>query len=245
MFYPRVKRLLEAQFSDPRTKLGFVLLLVWMMLWRPSKNVCSKSMEWSVPMWCASFDLRKAFDRNEYNALFDTMKVQRVPHACLKFLASLYHDHVGLGQGRQFPIKRGMKQGDVLRPLLFNAGLEYAMRNRKLRVQHCGLHYADHELSTNVRYADDLMLYAKSDIDLASMVESLVEESAAVGLHLNTSKTKVLTTQNLKEPVFLAIGGDMIEVLHEGQNHKYFGKNLSDDSRKRAMVDLQHRSQIA
>ena len=79
----------------------------------------------------------------------------------------------------------------------------------------------------------DLMLYARSDIDLASMVESLVDELAAVGLHLNTSKTKILTTQNLKELMFLDIGGDMIEVLHEGQNHKYLGKKLSGDLRKK------------
>ena len=40
------------------------------------ENVCSKSVEWSVPMWCASLDLRKAFDRIEYNALFDALKAQ-------------------------------------------------------------------------------------------------------------------------------------------------------------------------
>ena len=87
---------------------------------------------------------------------------------------------------------------------------------------------------TNVRYADDLMLYARSDTDLASMMECLVEELAAVGLNLNTSKTKILTTESLKEPMFLVIGGDRIEVLHGEQNHKYLGKKLSGDLRKRA-----------
>ena len=81
-----------------------------------------------------------------------------------------------------------MKQGGVLSPLLFNAGLEHAMRKWKLRIQHCGLHCGHNELLTNVRYADDLMLYARSDTDLASMVECLVEELAAVGSNLNTSK---------------------------------------------------------
>ena len=68
---------------------------------------------------------------------------------------------------------------------------------------------------------------------------------AAVGLNLNTSKTKILTTESLKEPMFLAIGGDRIEVLHGEQNHKYLSKKLCRDLRKRAMVDIQHRSQIA
>ena len=128
-------------------------------------------------------------------------------------------------QGPQFPIKRGVKQGDVLSPLLFNAGLEHAMKKWELRVQHCGLHCGPNELFTNVRYGDDLMLYARSDTDLASRMECLVEEFAAAGLNLNTSKTKILTTESLKEPMFLAIGGDRIEVLHREQNHNYVGKD--------------------
>ena len=56
------------------------------------------------------------------------------------------------------------------------------------------------------------------------MVECLVEELAAAGLYLNTSKAKILTTESLKEPMFLAIGGDRIEVLRGEQNHTYVGK---------------------
>ena len=41
------------------------------------ENVCSQSLEWSVPMWFASLHLRKAFDRVEYNALFDALKRAR------------------------------------------------------------------------------------------------------------------------------------------------------------------------
>ena len=118
-------------------------------------------------------------------------------------------------------------------------------KNWKLRVQHCGRHCGDDELLTNVRYADELVLYARSDTDLAIMVECLAEELAAVGLNLNTSRTKILTTENLNEPMVLDIGGDMVEVLHGGQNEKYLGKKLSCDLEKRAMVDLQHGSQIA
>ena len=72
--------------------------------------------------------------------MFDALKVQGVPHAYLKFIASLYHDPVGLVQGKQFPIKCSVKEGDVVSPLLFNVGLEHAMKKRKFRVQHCGPH---------------------------------------------------------------------------------------------------------
>ena len=106
------------------------------------------------------------------------------------------------------------------------------MKTWKLRVQDCRLHCVDNDLLTNVRYADDVMLYAKSDTHFASMVVCLVEELAAFGSNLNTSMTNILTTENLKAPMFLAIGGDRIEVLR-------------GDFRKGAMVDIQHRRQIA
>ena len=80
------------------------------------------------------------------------------------------------------------------------------MTKWKLRVQHCRSHCGDDdddELLTNSRYVDDLMLYARTGTDQASMIESLVEEVAAVGLQLNTSKTKrKLTIQNLKKLMF-------------------------------------------
>ena len=70
-------------------------------------------------------------------------------------------------------------------------------------------------------------------------------ELSAVGLHLNTSKTKILTTTALTGPMFLDVGGDMIEVVH-GQEHKYLGKKLPGDlSRTRANVDVKHRTHIA
>ena len=65
--------------------------------------------------------------------------------------------------------------------------LEPAMRKRKLRVQHCGPHCGDDELLTSLRYADDLMPYARSDSHIATMVECLVEELAPVCLNLATA----------------------------------------------------------
>ena len=53
-------------------------------------------------MWCANLDLRIPFDRIEYNALFDALKVHWVPHVYLKLIPSLYHDQVGLVQGKHF-----------------------------------------------------------------------------------------------------------------------------------------------
>ena len=79
MVYTRVKPILEDQQS--KDQVGFRSSAGVDDAFAVFEKICSKSMGSSVPMWCASSDLRKAFDRIEYNALFDAMKVQGVPHA--------------------------------------------------------------------------------------------------------------------------------------------------------------------
>ena len=51
-------------------------------------------------------------------------------------------------------------------------------------------------------------------------------QKSKVGSNLNTSIPKILTTESLKEPMFLGTGGDKIEVLHGEQSHTYLGKKL-------------------
>ena len=209
------------------------------------ENVCSRSLEWNFPVWFASLDLKKAFDRIEYSSLFDALQSQGVSRPYLTLLAALYCNQTGDVTGKTFPIQRGVKQGDVISPLLFNAGLEHAMRKWKLRLQHRGFDLGNGEYLTNLRYADDLMLYAKHWDELIFMMETLIVELSAVGLHLNTSKTKILTTTALTGPMFLDVGGDMIEVVHGQETHKYLGKKLPGDLSTRANVDVKHRTHIA
>ena len=70
-----------------------------------------------------------------------------------------------LKDGPRFAIQRGVKQGDVLSPTLFNAGLEHAFRSWKAKLSTQGLHVGVPERLTNVRYADDIIVYAKTAIN--------------------------------------------------------------------------------
>ena len=87
-----------------------------------------------------------------------------------------------------FPILRGVKQGDVLSSMLFNAGLESAFRvwQSKLR-NHGFLLSPNSDRLTNVRYADDVMLFAKTEAELIEMVDLLTEAFA-------TQKSLQMTT---------------------------------------------------
>ena len=144
----------------------------------------------------------------------------------------------------KFSIQRGVKQGDVISPILFNAVLEPAMRKwkRKLLASH-GLVIAGKKIS-NIRYADDLMLYTRSLQDLKDMTELLITELGAVGLQFNASKTKILTTFSGSRPMHVELAGDSVEIVSGRSKHKYLGKTLVGDLRHRAEVELGHRLHV-
>ena len=126
-------------------------------------GVVGKALEFKIPVWLASLDLRKAFDKIEHGALFEALEAQGVSKAYLSLLATLYADQTGtVGQGKRFKILRGVKQGDVISPLLFHAGLEIAIRWWKARLGQRGISMGSGDNLTNIRYADDLILYATS-----------------------------------------------------------------------------------
>ena len=136
-------------------------------------------------------------------------------------------DQVGSVNGsKYFKINRGVKQGDVISAMLFNAGLECAFRKWKMRLSEHGILLATDSIRlSNLRYADDIMLFAKSSIELAKMTEWLVEELARIGLHLNSSKTKILCTVD-DSIDFLDVGDTLVEVLSGDSCHKYLGRQL-------------------
>ena len=194
------------------------------------ENMCSKTAEFDVPLWLASLDLKKAFDQIGFLPLLQAVSEQGVPDYYTKLLATLYADQTAATRGsRSFPIRRGVKQGDVISPILFNAGLELAFRKWKQRLTTEGwLLDGDGGRLTNTRYADDIMLYAKSLPELTSMLDLLTEELAKVGLHLNVKKTKLLTNDarwpHHDTPCFVETDGGMLEVLPNTSAHKYLGR---------------------
>ena len=216
------------------------------------ESIISKSIEVNAPLWFASLDLRKAFDRIEWPQLFQVLSEQKLPIEYQCLLSCLYENQVGvLAGGDQFPIRRGVRQGDVLSPLLFNAGLEQTLRCWKHRLRNHGikLDNGDEERLTNVRFADDLIIYAKSMPELVDALDILAEELQNVGLDLNAKKSKLFTTDRQvsgsEKPIHVEAAGEMIEVARAKETHKYLGASLPGDLRFRGKANLAHRLKCA
>ena len=92
-----------------------------------------------------------------------------------------------------FKIAKGVCQGYILSPCLFNFYAEYIMRNAGLDEAQVGIKIAGTN-SNNLRYADDNTLMAESKEELKSFLMKVKEESEKAGLKLNTQKMKIMAS---------------------------------------------------
>ena len=96
----------------------------------------------------------------------------------------------GHGTTDWFQIGKGVRQGCILSPCLFNLYAEYIMRNVGLEEAQAGIKIAGRNIN-NLRYADDITFMAESE-ELKSLLMKVKEESEKVGLKLNIQKTKIM-----------------------------------------------------
>ena len=92
-----------------------------------------------------------------------------------------------------FQIGKGVSQGWILSPCLFNLYAEYIMRNARLDKAQAGIKIARRNVN-NLRFADDTTLMAESEEELKSLSMKVKEESEKVGLKLSTQKMKIMTS---------------------------------------------------
>ena len=99
----------------------------------------------------------------------------------------------GHGKTDWFQIRKGVRQGYILSPCLFNLYAEYIMRNAGLEETQAGIKIAGRN-TNNLGYGDDTTLMAESEEELKSLLMKVKEESEKVGLKLNIQKMKIMAS---------------------------------------------------
>ena len=109
----------------------------------------------------------KAFDCVDHNKLWKILQEMGIPDHLTHLLSNLYAGQEatvrnGHGTTDWFQIRKGVRQGCILSPCLFNLYAEYIMRNAGLDEAQAGIKIARRNIS-NLRYADDITLMAESE----------------------------------------------------------------------------------
>ena len=116
-----------------------------------------------------------------------------------------------LDMEKRFQIGKGVCQGCILSPCLFNFYAVYIMRNDGLEETQAGIKIAGENIN-NLRYADDTTLTAESKEELKSLMMKVKEESEKVGLKLNIQKTKTMASVPITS---WQIDGETVETVSD------------------------------
>ena len=134
----------------------------------------------------------------DHNKLWKILKEMGVPDHQTCLLRNMYAGQEatarnGHGKADRFQIRKGVCQGCILSPHLFNFYAEYIMRNAGLDEAQAGIKIAWRNIN-NFRYADGTTLMAKSEEELKSLFMNVKEKSEKVGLKLDIQKTKIMAS---------------------------------------------------
>ena len=159
-----------------------------------SAGSSKKAREFQKNIYFSFIECAKAFDCVDHNKLGRILKEMGIPDHLTCLLRNLYAGQEatvipGHGTTDWFQIGKGVHQGCILSPCLFNLYAEYIMRNAGLEEAQADIKIAGRNIN-NLRYADDTTLMAESE-ELKSLLMKVKEESEKVGLKFSIQKTKI------------------------------------------------------
>ena len=164
--------------------------------------ILDKTLEMDQTLWIISLDLSNAFDRANWESLWQAVGGHGVSQHLVWILQSLYYQQRGKIVGSmedsfEFDIAAGVRQGCVLSPRLFRSLLECALSKWRAQCHGVGYGFQDGGVSLlDPRLADDILIFAKSYEEIGQVLDMLVDAVRQAGLVLNAEKIKILTTQS-------------------------------------------------
>ena len=179
-------------------------------------------------------------DNSCNKSIWDTLKSCNIDHDYISLLKKIYRDHKASVQTDEesniFEIRKGTKQGDPQSSLLFNTVLQYSLKDEIQRWQKKkrmgkNLIDHDHDCLTNLRLADDVMLFATSKEQIRKMLCEFKKVSEKMCLRIPPEKTKIPSNQSTinwdTKKKQLEVDDMNIEILTRNESVKYLGQKIS------------------
>lgn len=181
----------------------------------------------NVDVYACFIDYRKAFDCVNHQKMIEILRSTGIDEQDLRVVSELYWHQTATVEierttSEDLRIRRGVRQGCVLSPLLFNLYSESIFREALHEAQ--GGIKINGTIINNIRYADDTVLIADNEQELQNIINSVVRHSEMFGLYLNISKTKILVFSKTPRNVHLNVKGQTIEQV---TSIKYLGVNIN------------------
>ena len=172
--------------------------------------IIEKAREFQKNIYFCFIDYAIALDYVDHNKL----KEMEIPDHLTCLLRNLYAGQeatvrTGHGTTDWFQIGKGVHQGSILPPCLFNLYAEYIIRNAGLEEAQAGIKIARRNID-NLRNADDTTFMAESEEDLKSFLMKVKVESEKVGLKLNIQKSKIMASGPITS---WQIDGETVEIV--------------------------------
>ena len=136
--------------------------------------IIETAREFQKNIYFCFIDYPKGFDYVDHNKLWKILKEMGIPDCLTCLLRNVYAGQeatvrAGHGTTDCFQIGKGVHQGCVLSPCLFNFYAEYIMKNAELEEAQAGIKIAGRNIN-NLRYADDITLMAEREQELKSLL---------------------------------------------------------------------------
>ena len=191
------------------------------------RNILEKCREFNKDLYACFIDYSKAFDCVEHQKMWKIMAQMGFPKHLIRLIESLYQNQeaavrVDGETSEWFNVGKGVRQGCILSPYLFNVYAENIMRNFRDDA-HRFDDVEDPEFDTyesisiggrslpELRYADDTVLLSSTPEGLEKMIRSVKQHSEDQNLYLNAKKTKIMKTDKTERATNIVIDGETIE----------------------------------
>ena len=180
-------------------------------------QVLEKTTEYNIPLYMAFVDYAKAFDFIQHRAVFEALRVHGVREKYINIIKETYTE--GTAQIRteklseKIKIMKGVRESDTLSAVMFTAAVEEIFKRMNIKA---GININGVRLS-NLRFVDDIILFAECEEKLKDMLEDLNNEGKRDGMKLNKKKTKILCNEVARSTLRtgVMIDGEQLEEVTE------------------------------